>query len=168
MEIAEGRAVLFYPGSPEGVIRCYQDMVYRIAFTYCKNASDAEDIMQEVFFRYLKNKTGFSNEEHLKAWLIRVTINASKSLLRSAWFRKTTALPEHGISHAPEQVKPAAYYAVLSLPEKYRSVVLLYYYEEYTVGEIAKILRRTETAIQTQLQRARAMLKAKLKEDWEQ
>ena len=159
---------MFYPGSPEGVIQRYQDVVYRIAFIYCKNAFDAEDVMQEVFFRYLKNKTGFTGEEHLKAWLIRVAVNVSKSLLRSAWFRKTTALPEHESPYVEEQSKPDAYDAVLSLPEKYRSVVLLYYYEEYTVGEIAKILRRTETAIQTQLQRARAMLKEKLKEDWEQ
>ena len=157
---------MFYPGTPEYVIRSYQDMVYRIAFICCKNASDAEDIMQDVFFRYLKNKTGFKSEEHLKAWLIRVTVNASKSLLRSAWFRKTTALPEKEIPHIEEQTKPDAYYAVMSLPEKYRSVVILYYYEEYTVGEIAKILHRTETAVQTQLQRARAMIKEKLKEEW--
>jgi RNA polymerase sigma-70 factor (ECF subfamily) len=101
----------------------------------------------------------------LKAWLIRVTVNASKSLLRSAWFRRTVPLSEHEAPCAEDS--PDTVGAVMSLPEKYRSVVLLYYYEDYPVREIAQLLRRTETAVQTQLQRARAMLKEKLKEDWQ-
>ena len=154
------------PSSPADVITNYQDTVYRIAFTYCKNTADAEDITQEVFFRYLKNTNKFNDDEHLKAWLIRVTVNVSKSLLRSAWFKKTTPISEHENLYAGEQEQSDTYYAVLSLPEKYRAVILLYYFEEYTVKEIAKILGRSETAVQTQLQRARAILKEKLKEDW--
>ena len=151
------------------VIKCYQDTVYRIAFTYCKNTYDSEDITQEVFLRYLKSKKDFNDEEHLKAWLIRVTVNASKSFLRSSWLKKTVSISdsEHEDLCCDEQERSEIYYAVLSLPEKYRSVVFLYYYEDYNVREISEILRRTETAVQTQLQRARIILKDKLKEDWQ-
>ena len=158
---------MFSAGNPGDVIKCYQDVVYRVAFTYCKNAYNAEDVTQEVFLRYLKSKKEFADEEHLKAWLIRVAINVSKNFLRSAWFKTTVSISEHENLCAEEQTQPEIYHAVLSLPEKYRSVVLLYYYEDYTVREIAEILRRTETALQTQLQRARNMLKEKLKEDWQ-
>jgi len=158
---------VFFASSQEEVIKCYQDVVYRIAFTYCKNAYDAEDIMQDVFLRYLKSKKDFDGDEHLKAWFIRVAVNVSKNFLRSARLKKTVPISEHENLCDEENPQPEIYHAVLALPEKYSSVVLLYYYEEYTVKEIAKILRRTETAVQTQLQRARAMLKEKLKEDWE-
>ena len=157
----------FSPGSPADVITRYQDVIYRIAFTYCKNASDAEDITQEVFFRYLKSNGKFNGEEHLKAWLIKVAVNVSKSLLRSAWFKKTVPVSEHENMCSDEHEQSDMYCAVMSLPEKYRSVVLLYYFEDYSVGEIAKILSRSATAVQTQLQRARAILKEKLKEDWQ-
>jgi len=167
MEIAKRRINVFSAGTPDDVIKCYQDVVYRIAFTYCKNTYSAEDVTQEVFLRYLKLKKEFDGEEHLKAWLIRVTINISKNFLRSTWLKKTVSISEHENLIAEEQTQPEIYHAVLSLPEKYRSVILLYYYEEYKVGEIAGILRRTETAVQTQLQRARAMLKEKLKEEWQ-
>jgi len=166
MKIAErSETELYSPSSPADVITQYQDTVYRIAFTYCKKASDAEDITQEVFLRYIKSKNKFNDEEHLKAWLIRVAVNVSKSLLRSAWFKKTVSISEYENLCAEEQEETDTYYAVLSLPDKYRSVVLLYYFEDYTVKEIAKILRRSEAAIQIQLHRARAILKEKLKEE---
>ncbi|MCL2519094.1 MAG: RNA polymerase sigma factor [Oscillospiraceae bacterium] len=149
------------------IIARYQDMVYRIAFTYCKNYSDAEDITQEVFLRYLKTDKEFNDDEHLKAWLIRVTVNAAKNLLRSAWFRKTDSISEHEDLCEPEHEHPEVYHEVMALAERYRSVVMLYYFEDYSVKEIAEILRRSETAVQTQLQRARAILKEKLKEDWQ-
>ena len=160
--------------SPADIIARYQDTVYRIAFAYYKKASDAEDITQEVFIRYLKNSKNngrFNGEEHLKAWLIRVAMNISKSLLRSrsVWFRKTEPISEHENLRAEEHDHDQSdtYYAVLSLPEKYRSVILLYYFEEYNIKEIAEILSRSETAVQTQLHRARAILKEKLKEAWQ-
>ena len=170
VKTAEGlqsMALPYSPDRPREVIERYKDMVYRIAFAYCKNPTDAEDIAQEVFLRWLKRTAGFRGEEHLKAWLIRVTVNASKNLLRSAWFRKTATLSEHENPRAEEQAQPETVDAVMSLPEKYRAVVLLYYYEDYPVKDIAKILRRTETAVQTQLQRARAMLKKTLQEEWQ-
>ena len=167
MEIVKSMAVPYSPGSPHEVIERYKDMVYRIACAYCKNRYDAEDITQEVFFRWLKKPLGFRSEEHMKAWLIRVTVNVSKSLLRSAWFKRTAPLSEHENLHMQEQAQSGTYDAVMSLPEKYRAVVLLYYFEDYSVRDIAGILRRTETAVQTQLQRARTMLKEMLKEEWQ-
>jgi len=141
-------------------------MVYRIAFSQCRNHADADDLTQEVFVQYIHKKPELFSEEHLKAWLIRVTINASKSLLRSAWRRKIVPLSEYEHLPADEKTQSATLCAVLSLPEKYRLVILLYYFEDYSVNEIAGILGRTKTAIQTQLYRARAMLKELLKEDW--
>ena len=157
---------MYYPGCPEEVILRYQDTVYRIAFTWCQNISDAQDVTQEVFFRYLKKTPSVTGEEHLKAWLIRVTVNVSKSLMKSAWVKRTVPLFEQKDYGTNDRSSTDTYNAVMLLPEKYRSVILLYYFEDYSVREIANILARTETAVQTQLQRARAMLKKKLKEDW--
>jgi RNA polymerase sigma-70 factor (ECF subfamily) len=144
----------------------YQDMVYRIAYAYCKNTADAEDITQDVFVRFIKNAACFTEEEHIKAWLIRAVINASKNLLRSAWRRKIAPLTESEPAPTEDVPNVDVYNAVMSLAEKYRTVILLYYYEGYSVKETARILKRTETAVQTQLQRARLMLKEKLREEW--
>ena len=157
---------MYFPDCPEDIIYRYQDMVYRIAFTYCRNTSDAQDIAQEVFFRYINKMPQLKSEEHLKAWLIRVTLNVAKSLSTSSWSTKVVPISEHDPIATDEHANTDIYYAVLSLPEKYRTVVMLYYYEDYSINEISQILDRTVTAIQTQLQRARAMLKNKLKEEW--
>jgi len=158
---------MYYPDCPENIITRYQDTVYRIAFTYCRNTHDAQDIAQEVFVRYLNKMPLLNSEEHLKAWLIRVTMNVAKSLMTSSWFKKVVPISEHEPVITDEPTHADTYFAVMSLAEKYRSVVILYYYEDYSVREIAQILDRTETAVQTQLQRARAILKNKLKEEWE-
>ena len=157
---------MYCPDCPEEIIYRYQDTVYRIAFTYCRNPSDAEDVAQEVFVRYIRKMPRLDSEEHLKAWLIRVTLNVSKSLLTSSWSKKTVPLSDHELVSNDEPSNVETYHAVMSLSEKYRSVVMLYYFEDYSVKEIAQVLNRTETAVQTQLQRARMMLKDKLKEDW--
>ena len=159
--------MVYYPGCAEDVILRYQDIVYRIAFTSCRNIADAQDITQEVFVRYLNKTPAIVSEEHLKAWLIRVTVNVSKNLLRSAWHKTTVPFDEQETPYIEEPSGTDTYHAVLSLPEKYRSVVMLYYFEDYSVREVAHILRRTETSIQTQLQRARVMLKSKLEGEWE-
>ena len=158
---------MYCPDCTEDIILRYQDTVYRIALTYCRNSSDAQDITQEVFLRYMKKTPCLAGEEHLKAWLIKVAVNLSKSLLRSSWFKKTVRLSEQESYISEDKSNCETYYAVMSLPEKYRAVVILYYFDDYSVREIAQTLRRTETAVQTQLQRARAMLKTILKEDWQ-
>lgn len=135
MERTEAIQVEYIPGNPEDVIRHYIDMVYRVAFTYCKNRPDAEDITQEVFYRFLRKPPWLASEDHLKAWLIRVAINASKSLLRTAWLRKTVPINEQDPLPVDEPIPVDLYHAVMSLPEKYRSVVFLYYYEGLPSGK---------------------------------
>jgi len=166
MEMIKEMSAVYYPDCPEDIIYRYQDTVYRIAFTYCRNASDAQDIAQETFIRYIKKLPRLQSEEHLKAWLIRVTINVAKSFLTSSWLKKVVPISEYQPAPTEEQPDPDTYHAIMSLPDKYRSVILLYYFEDYPVALIAQILGRTETAVQTQLQRARMILKTKLKEEW--
>lgn len=151
-------------GSYQAIIDKYKDTVYRVAYSYCKNTSDADDIFQEVFLRYFKNKPKFNTYEHEKAWFIRVTINCCKKLLGSFWFRRTVALQE-SIQFEDER-ESEIFHAIMELPLKYRTVVHLYYYEDYSIREISEIIDIKETTIQTQLQRARNMLRKKLKEEW--
>lgn len=153
--------------SLDEVMGNYTDTVYRIAFTYTKNVSDASDITQEVFLKFFEGNKRFESEEHIKAWLIRVAVNASKKLLRSAWFRKTVSLSNRREEGCEDQNFTEVYDAILSLPDKYRPVIHMYYFEDYPVKDIARTLGRNEAAVQTQLRRARALLKEKLKEEWQ-
>ena len=157
MELVKEMPVMYYPDCPEEIIYRYQDTVYRIAFTYCRNSSDAQDVAQDVFIRYIKKQPVLKSEEHLKAWLIRVTINTAKSLLTSSWFKKVVPVSEYQPVATEDSPCPDTYNAVMSLTDKYRTVIMLYYFEDYSIKEIAQILSRTETAVQTQLQRARAI-----------
>mgnify|MGYP001142451125 CR=1 FL=1 len=106
-----------------------------------------------------------SDEEHKKAWLIKTTINCSKTLLTSAWFRKTTSLEDNIVEELKE--KSEVYYATLKLSKKYRTVIHLFYYEDYSVREIADILKLSESNVKTRLSRGRSLLKTALKEEWE-
>ena len=144
-------------------VRTYADMVFRIAVNYCKRIQDAEDIVQDVFLKLYQHDKAFADEEHLKRWLIRVTVNKSKDLLASSWYKRVGSLAEMEpeLTFATPE-KGELYEAVRSLPAKYRAVVHLYYYEDYSVREIAAILHRKETTIQTQLMRGREMLKQQL------
>lgn len=161
-------------------VRRYADSMLRIAANYCKDRSDAEDIVQEAFLKLYETNTAFTDAEHVKRWLIRVTVNACKNHLASAWSRKMQPMGFEELTltldHAaggdctwlPDIAQASALYqAVVSLPEKYRSVVHLYYYESYSVKEIAQILQKKETTIQTRLMRARKMLKHQLKGAWQ-
>lgn len=141
----------------------YSNMVFRLAFARTKNSHDAYDILQEVFLRYIKSNKDFINEEHKKAWLIKTTINCSKTLLSSAWFRKTTGLDDNITQELKE--KSEVYYAVLKLPKKYRTVIHLFYYEDMSITEIANLLNIKESTIKSQLHRARKKLKEILKEE---
>lgn len=138
----------------------YSDMVYRLAFARVKNKYDADDILQEVFLRFIKSKDKVNNEEHAKALLIRITINCSKSMLTSSWFKKTEALSENLSVTMPEN---DTLEAVLRLPQKYRTVVHLHYYCGFSVEEIGKILDHNPSTVKSQLHRARMKLKTELK-----
>lgn len=139
----------------------YANMVYRLAYSRTNSKADSDDIMQEVFLRYLKRAPHIQSEEHRKAWLIRTTINCSKNLLASAWFRRTAPLDEQ--LSCPEIKEDSVLEVVGRLPVKYRTVVHLFYYEDLSVAQIGTILDKKEATVKTWLHRARAMLREKLK-----
>lgn len=141
----------------------YIDTIYRLALSRTKSAQYAEDITQDVFVKLISSEKKFESEEHLKAWILRVTINLTKDLFTSAWFKKSAEL-EEDISYVPEE-KSDVYYAVMNLPTKYRTVIHLHYYEGYSVEEIAKITGATPGTVKSQLHRGRQMIKDTMGED---
>ena len=145
----------------------YQDMVYRVALHVVASPHDAEDAVQEVFLRLYTYKKPFDSEEHLRRWLIRVTVNHCKNILKSGWRKRRVSLEdvaEQAVFDRP--VEGTLYRTVLSLPEKYRTVLYLFYYEEFSTAEIARTLGMSQSAVTTRLSRARALLKQELGEDW--
>ncbi|AJG98476.1 MULTISPECIES: RNA polymerase sigma factor [Clostridium] len=147
------------------LIETYSDMLIRISYSYMKNLSDAEDITQEVFIKLLEKRPDFKNKTHEKSWLIRVAINLSKDKLKSSYFKNTTSLEDDFVDTTQEDTDVIQ--AVLSLPLKYRSIVFLYYYENYSISEISNILNIKESTVGSQLSRGRKLLKSILKEDFE-
>lgn len=138
----------------------YSDMVRKLCFVHMKQEADVDDVFQNVFLKYANGPT-FQDREHEKAWLIRVTINACKDSL-TTWFRKKVVLNNeleaYQMAYQQEhqdQLLPA----VWNLPENYRTVIYLYYYEEYKVREIAQLLHKKENTIHTWLKRAKEQLK---------
>ena len=141
----------------------YIDMVYRVALNGCKNKYDADDVVQNTFIKLLKCKKQFDTDEHVRNWPIRVAVNECNSLWNSSWRKKVTSLDEREDEPTfttPE--KSELYDLVMKLPPKYRQVVYLYYYEEFSVKEVAEMVKISETAVQTRLQRARKKLKDQL------
>lgn len=147
--------------SSDEIIKKYFNMVYRLALVQAKNISFAEDITQEVFLKYIQTKKMFESDEHIKAWLIRVTINCAKSMFRSSWFRTSVPLEETISFDVPE--KSEVYFAVQELPAKYRAVIHLFYYEDMSVKEIAHCTDAKEATVKSQLHRGRELLREILK-----
>ncbi|MCD8109602.1 MAG: sigma-70 family RNA polymerase sigma factor [Clostridiales bacterium] len=144
----------------------YKNTIYKLAYTYCRNTAQAEDVFQEVLYKYMIHQPRFQDEDHEKAWFVRTTINTCKDILKSKWMRTTVPLEEWDTSEKKnfdEDSEGERYAdlrdAVLSLPDLYRLPIHLYYYEEYSVREIAQILHRKESAVQTQLQRGREKIR---------
>ncbi|MBR3696865.1 MAG: sigma-70 family RNA polymerase sigma factor [Clostridia bacterium] len=144
----------------EEVIEKYGDMVYRIALTHTGCKENAEDIFQDVFIRYSEKLLKFKNDEHEKAWLIRVTINKCKNLLASSWNKKNVELNENISFETHEEFDVIN--AINKLPKNYRTVIYLFYYEGYKIKEIAEILKINESTIKTWAFRARELLKESL------
>lgn len=140
----------------------YADTVRRICLVHLKNYADTEDIFQTVFVKYLLHTAPFASPEHERAWIIRVTINACKDLLRSVFRRRTLSLEEVAEQPAPADEHRAVLQAVQALPAAYRDVVYLHYYEGYTVPEIAGILGKNVNTVYTRLTRARGLLRRTL------
>ena len=149
------------------IIRKYFDTVYRLALARVGNRDWADDVVQDVFLRYIKSDKDFSDEEHIKAWLITVTVNCTKSLFMSPWNKKHVPLTEDIEFETPE--RNDVYFAVAKLPVKYRTVIHLFYYEDMPIKQIAEVLGTKEATVKSLLHRARTLLKPLLggREDYE-
>lgn len=139
------------------MIEKYFDTVYRLALSQTRETHRADDVLQEVFLRYIKTDKEFESEEHIKAWLIRVTINCSKNIFTSSWSKKTVPLTDELTFELPEQEE--LYLTVAKLPKKYRLVIHLFYYEDLSVKEISTYLKIKESTVKSQLHRGREMLR---------
>ena len=134
----------------------YETMVFRLAYSYTRSRCDAQDICQEVFLRYFCSRPIFASEEHRRAWLLRVTVNRCKSHLCSWWIRRTVPLDDRIPMPEPEYQELDE--VLRRLPEKDRLVIHLFYYEDCTTREIARMMHCTEGAVRTRLTRARQRL----------
>ena len=146
----------------------YRDNLFAAAFNICKNAADADDIVQETFLQYYVAKKEFESEEHIRAWLLRVAINKAKNVNHSFWRQNKVPLEEYMETLAFESPQEETLFeTVMKLPEKYRIIIHLFYYEDYSVLEIAKLMKLTQSNVKVRLSRGRKLLKEALKEDWE-
>lgn len=179
----------------DAAVREFADTVYRLAVVNTNSTADAEDAFQEVFIRLVKNKDKIESKEHLKAWLIRVTINECRRLTGSSWNKNVTLSSSNADDEDMDTPVDIAVYsedgagttgkgspgdttldavireeeagsvkeAVMKLPEKYREVIHLYYYEEMKIPEMAEALETNESTVKTRLKRARESLSVMLK-----
>ncbi len=144
-------------------VELYSDTVRRLCIVHLKNRADAEDIFQTVFLKYILSSAAFESDEHEKAWFIRVTVNACKDLLKSFWRSRTVSIDD--LMEQPvfiDAESRGVLEAVLSLPEKYRQVVYLHYYEGYTAPQIGEILGKNVNTVYTLLTRSKKLLKDRL------
>ncbi len=155
---------VFEAALPENAFEKYADTVYKLAFVRTKNREDSDDILQEVFMRYMKVYEKMETEEHIKAMLLRITVNCSNSYKTSFWQKKTEPLNEN--LQVEDSVSDTyVLEQVLKLPLKYRTAIHLHYYCGYSVEEIAKIQTSNPSTVKTHLKRAREILKKTIKED---
>ena len=145
------------------IVEQYSKTLFRTAYTVLHSADDAEDIVQEVFIRLLRKSPGFNDAGHEKAWLLRVTINLARNRLKSATRSELSFDEFHQSSQ--QQTDIDLLDAVLALPEKYSTVIHLYYYEGYSIAEIARILHTPAATVGTRLYRGRSLLRDQLEGD---
>lgn len=145
------------------ILDTYGNSILRYAYTYLHNISDAEEILQDTIFQFLKTRPIFENEQHKKAWLLRVAGNLSKNKIEYNLIRKTDELSDELVSENREDLS-FVWDAVKILPVKYGEIIHLYYYEGYSTKEIAKILEINESTVRSNLHRGREELKKLLKE----
>jgi len=141
--------------------------IYRLVRIYIRNSYDTDDIVQNVYLKLHKNIYNLNDDEHAKRWLIRVAINECKNQFLSNWVRRVIPLDETLVDEVSFEADDKVWQAVISLPQKYRIVIYLFYYEEYSTSEIAETLKLKEANVRKQLQRARERLKKILKEAWD-
>lgn len=146
--------------SVQRAVHQYSQSIIKIAFAYVKNIADAQEIAQDVFLAYLQKHPAFESDRHEKAWLLQVAMNKSKNFLKSGWFKSRNPIPED-LSYLPEGENEVLA-AVLELPSKYRLPIHLYYYEGYSIAEIARLLHTNPSTVGTRLARGRSILKEKI------
>lgn len=142
----------------------YIDTVFRVALNYIKSPSDADDVTQNVFLKLLQEQKSFDNDNHVKHWLIRVTINECKNLVRSRWWKAESFEEYAGTLSFDDQAQRDLFYTVMALPRKYRIPIYLYYYEGYSTQEIGELLKLPKNTVCTQLKRGRDLLRKALQE----
>ncbi len=139
----------------------YKDTIFRVALNMLASPHEAEDAVQEVLLRLLERGRDFESEEHARFWLVRVTINLCKNTLRSPWRKRHVPLTAaEALPAFEEREQSELYSTVMALPEKYRTVLYLFYYEGYSVKEIAKLTGSGVSAVTTRLSRAREMIRS--------
>lgn len=148
------------------LVETYTSLIMRIGYTYLKSVDDAEDICQETLFKLVERREPFAGEEHERAWVVRVTINACKNMLDSAARRRSVDLDAVEEPVAREVLRHPVLDAVCELPEAYREVIVLHYSEGYKIREIAQMTGKTRHAVAKNLSRAREMLRAALGDDF--
>lgn len=156
----------------ENALNLFGDAVLRLAFSYLKKREDAEDIVQDTLIRLMQSREIFESEEHMKSWMLKVAANLCKDQLKSSQNQKEVAIPK-GFEEGVEDEHTAGennevMEAVMSLPEKYRSVIHLYYFEEYATKEIAEIMGKKESTIRSLLKRGREKLETILSEKYDE
>ena len=152
----------------QALAETYRDRLFAAAFQVCGNAADAEDAAQEALLRYHISEKQFESEQHIRAWLLRVAINCAKNLSRSFFRRNTVPLETYMETLEFDSGESREIFReVMSLPKKYRLVIHLYYYEDYSVAEIGRILALTESNVKVRLSRGRQLLKKSLQEEWD-
>lgn len=149
----------------EEIVLKYENLLYRAALTITQNREDALDMVQETFIKWITSRPDFQSDEHEKAWLLRVVMNLSRNLVTSAAHRLSCELLD--IYPAEDKEEESLMEEILRLPEMYREVIYLYYYEEYDTNEIAKILNENVSTVRTRLARGREKLKGLLKDERE-
>lgn len=156
-------------------VNLYSDMLYKIAFLQLKNNHDAEDVVQETFYQYIKTKKNFDSEEHEKAWLIKVTLNGCRKIWRCAWYRRTEGFPEKECSSESNVEQDSLLKernkeimdSVIKLPRKYREVIHLFYFQQMSIKEICLATERKESTVTSQLTRGRELLRKNMKEEYQ-
>ncbi len=146
-----------WPLDVEKIVHTYGNMLFRLCFILLGNTSDAEDIVQETYIKYLQKTPVFENEEHIKAWLIKVATNKCKDILRFKNRHQMVNIDDMN-EFIPEKSDSGILNALMTLPDKYRTVLFLYYVEEYRVVDIAKIVQKTPSAIKMRLKKGRSLL----------
>ena len=149
----------------EDMYERHYDMIYRVSFSYLKNSEDTKDLISEIFLKLLQKKINFKNAEHEKAWLLRTTINLCKDFLKS-WRRRNENIDDYiNLSGENPFTANETVKIIMDLPERYRDVIYLYYYEGYTSDEISKILSKPHPTVRYHLQEARKYLKGVLENE---